>query len=523
MNNRIKFLITGIFLAITFFFLITYWIKNQEDSFADEIISDASNSFKKSLNGFTLTVSESVNEITQNISEFEHNHAEFDDLNEFFSKMILSNSYLKGVALSNDNFTYLIYRDNSSWATTYDNNISDTIANWKRMNNKLEIVSEWTDVFRSFPNGQDINQIKNELKNTKYIWKVSNDQIPEVNDLLSILFEAPSKNSEPFVVGLVYSAQDLRKNFTSVLKFEKPLISILTSDSNIVTPIITSDTNSIAIYNNLSIDIKSFFASWRKSKNKEPHSYTFEKFKKIYWTRIVALKPNVGVNGFAVTISAMDLAETERKQELIYLYISIVFSIITIIIGIVIFRKKKVSKSNNQDLEPLSNMELLEIINKGETEYVEFKSSLRWDYRENKVNKVLETVILKSINAFANAKGGKLLIGVSDDLNILGLENDFYSLKKNDADYFELHLRKLINNQYGISFSNDSLSMSFNQFDKKTICLIQITSSDKPIFLKTKSKQGAEVEKFYVRSGNASQEISSLTEINDYIKVRFDN
>ncbi len=122
-----------------------------------------------------------------------------------------------------------------------------------------------------------------------------------------------------------------------------------------------------------------------------------------------------------------------------------------------------------------------------------------------------------------NAKGGTLFIGVSDDIEILGLENDFNTLKKRDVDYFELHLRKLINNQYGIAFSNESLSMAFPIFDEKTICVIQVSSSENPIFLKIKNNQGNEIEKFYVRSGNASQEISSLTEINEYIKIRFDN
>ncbi len=96
-------------------------------------------------------------------------------------------------------------------------------------------------------------------------------------------------------------------------------------------------------------------------------------------------------------------------------------------------------------------------------------------------------------------------------------------MKKQDADYFELHLRKLINNQYGIAFSNENLLMKFPQLYEKTICSIQVKASGNPVFLKTRNKDGNEVEKFYVRSGNASPEISSLKEINDYINIRFDN
>ncbi len=63
--------------------------------------------------------------------------------------------------------------------------------------------------------------------------------------------------------------------------------------------------------------------------------------------------------------------------------------------------------------------------------------------------------------------------------------------------------------------------MQFSEFEGKTICLIQVKASTTPVFLKTKNKQGNDIEKFYVRSGNASQEISSMKEVNEYIKVRF--
>ncbi len=66
-------------------------------------------------------------------------------------------------------------------------------------------------------------------------------------------------------------------------------------------------------------------------------------FNQIYWSRIEDINQNIGVNGFAVTISAIDLAETERKQELIYLYASIILLIITIILIFAFFRMKKLA------------------------------------------------------------------------------------------------------------------------------------------------------------------------------------
>ena len=62
--------------------------------------------------------------------------------------------------------------------------------------------------------------------------------------------------------------------------------------------------------------------------------------------------------------------------------------------------------------------DLIELIKEGENGGVEFKTTMRYDMRENKVNKKLEEVILKTIAAFSNAEGGTLVMGVDDDQNI---------------------------------------------------------------------------------------------------------
>ena len=55
------------------------------------------------------------------------------------------------------------------------------------------------------------------------------------------------------------------------------------------------------------------------------------------------------------------------------------------------------------------------MIAQGESANLEFKSSFRWDLRENKLNRALEGVILKTLAGYMNGKGGTLLIGVADD------------------------------------------------------------------------------------------------------------
>ena len=61
---------------------------------------------------------------------------------------------------------------------------------------------------------------------------------------------------------------------------------------------------------------------------------------------------------------------------------------------------------------------------------------MRWNWRENKLDKKMEEIILKTISAFSNAEGGKLLIGVTDEGEILGLESDYNTFKEANKDHF---------------------------------------------------------------------------------------
>jgi predicted HTH transcriptional regulator len=170
---------------------------------------------------------------------------------------------------------------------------------------------------------------------------------------------------------------------------------------------------------------------------------------------------------------------------------------------------------------PTGEEDVLRLIREGESTSLEFKSSLRWDYRESKVNSKLEEVILKSLAAFNNGEGGILLIGVSDDGEALGLQNDYQTLKEQGKDYFELHLRNLVNSEYGIDYGTRNLMVLFPSLDGKEICFLKIAKGDSPLFTTATDKSGQKIEKFYVRSGNSSREIMKPSEITLYISKRF--
>lgn len=169
--------------------------------------------------------------------------------------------------------------------------------------------------------------------------------------------------------------------------------------------------------------------------------------------------------------------------------------------------------------EPLA-MNVEEIIAQGENSSVEFKTTIRWDMKTSQVNKKLEDVILKTVAAFSNGEGGVLLIGVTDEGQIEGLHHDYVSLGNGDKDKFEIHLRNLINKEYGVEFATSNLKITFPEVNDSEICLIEIKAGLKPVYTVATDNNGNKTQKFYLRSGNSSQELG-LHEIADYLNKRF--
>jgi len=168
-----------------------------------------------------------------------------------------------------------------------------------------------------------------------------------------------------------------------------------------------------------------------------------------------------------------------------------------------------------------SERSIEEIIQSGEDRFLEFKSTLRWNLRESKVDKKMEDVIVKTIAAFSNGEGGRLLIGVADNGEVLGLQDDFNSLKEANKDHFGLHLNNLINAAFGKDFSLTNIQVDFPIINDEEICEILIEKGRKPLYVEVTNPTGQKQKKLFVRSTNSSQDLD-LEESTNYIQERFD-
>lgn len=143
-----------------------------------------------------------------------------------------------------------------------------------------------------------------------------------------------------------------------------------------------------------------------------------------------------------------------------------------------------------------------ELILEGEGQLVEFKSTMRFDMRTGEVNKKLEHVVAKTVAAFMNSDGGNLFIGVDDHQNAVGLEKDYSTIKKPDRDGFQLHLSNLLDKYLGKEVMK-LWKLEFPYYDGKQICLVKVTSSNRPVFVSYEGK-----EDFFVRKEGSSQPLN---------------
>ncbi len=110
---------------------------------------------------------------------------------------------------------------------------------------------------------------------------------------------------------------------------------------------------------------------------------------------------------------------------------------------------------------------------------------MRWDVKLGEKAKYLEDAVVKTIAGFANSPyGGTLLVGVTDDGDIHGLEDDYATFSKRgergDHDLWGQHLKNLLD-RLGKSAAT-LVDWEFHTIDSGDIVRISVDPSDHPVY-----------------------------------------
>ncbi len=156
--------------------------------------------------------------------------------------------------------------------------------------------------------------------------------------------------------------------------------------------------------------------------------------------------------------------------------------------------------------------DLSTLIDYGESEAVEFKSTLRTNLHTGTVDRRMEMAVLKTLAAFLNTGGGTLVIGMRDDGAPLGIGADGFA----SEDKMSLHLVNIVKERINPQ-TLTAMHMHFEDYDGERVMVVRCRKSSAPVFVKDGDR-----EYFYVRTGPSTTELKA-SETQDYIKQRFEN
>ena len=157
-----------------------------------------------------------------------------------------------------------------------------------------------------------------------------------------------------------------------------------------------------------------------------------------------------------------------------------------------------------------------ELLKLQESKTLEFKSSLRWNLKEDrKDDRHVTHAALKTIAAFLNTEGGDLLIGVDDDRKVLGIDHD----RLDSDDKFLRHLAQAVRNGLG-DRAGTCIDPKTQIVEGKTVCLVSCQRSPEPVYLRWKGMEKAADGDLYVRTGPSTVRLGA-EDAEKYVASRF--
>ena len=168
-------------------------------------------------------------------------------------------------------------------------------------------------------------------------------------------------------------------------------------------------------------------------------------------------------------------------------------------------------------LGTLTEATLLTEMAEGESQQREFKATLLCDVEKNCRMDSLLFAALKTICAMLNSDGGVLMVGVTNDFNVCGLELDFQLPDTCDADKWQLFLRDSIRGRfYEGKLINDYVDVAVIQTAGRNVGYVGVIPRKRLSFVK--DQHGVYLA--YRRQGNRSESLA-VTELEEFLRARW--
>ena len=181
--------------------------------------------------------------------------------------------------------------------------------------------------------------------------------------------------------------------------------------------------------------------------------------------------------------------------------------------------KKLIGWTAKDVISDEEDLDINEIIDAGENDKVEFKSTFKKNLETGKSDDVLKFSVLKTITGFLNANGGTLIIGYDEKNHrkILGLQEDYSISKWQDKDGFEKEFWDYLEANVPKSIIDKHINLKFEEINGKDLAVVSVKRVfDSPIYIEKNGKKN-----FYVRRKNETELIEDPVEADKYKKDHF--
>ena len=166
--------------------------------------------------------------------------------------------------------------------------------------------------------------------------------------------------------------------------------------------------------------------------------------------------------------------------------------------------------TKDEEKNGASDFVLSQAVITGESEAIEFKSTLRTNLHTGNKDPRMELAVLKTLAGFLNTNGGTLVIGLSDDGSPVGIGADNFP----NEDKMALHLVNVVKSRMDIQ-AMTNIHAHFEDHGDQRVMVVRCQKAPLATFVKD-----GDMERFYIRTGPSTTELSA-SQTQTYVGQRF--
>lgn len=451
-----------------------------------------------------------------------------NSFNKRFIPILETLPQISGVILAaSDGREYYFTRQNDQWLSRYIHPDQADTKVWQLWSNNNQLLEKWQEQSSYQSKTRPWYQLATNLpQDRSFGWtkpySFYTQQVPGVTGVSRWKDENNITYILAFDVTLSNVAETLARPLAENQTTQNEIAFLISPDGEVILPpgnnhIVKGTHQSGSLYapanDSHNYVIFDSVNTWIKQQTPLNQVNYFHRDNQTWWYQVFPLDPKYQSILAGVVVAEKSLDEVLNEKLVLIILAVIVLTVLAVLMANILVKKyshqlKDVPKTSISK-DDFSN-EIYQLLRLGESETLEFKSTMRLNLKSGKNGKEIEIAWLKGLVGFMNTRGGILLIGVDDEANILGIEAD----KFENEDKIRLHFKNLISQHIGLEFSN-FIQLTIDSIEGKTILVVECERANRPVFLFNKKE-----EDFYIRSGPASVKLS-VSKVIRYVQSHY--